>query len=288
MSFTEKHIYGQNDRDRHKIVYSDWGAQNAKPLVCIHGLTGNGHDFDYLAQDLTRHDYRLICIDLAGRGRSDFLADPQDYTYDQYLQDINAVLVHEGLDAPVSVDWLGVSLGGLLGIRLAGVADTPIRRLILNDIGPVVPQAALDFIYLVISQRYTFEDIPALEARMRATRGLTWGPVTDAQWHHMAEHNARALEDGQITYAYDPAIAEVFQTQPIGDLDLWPFWDAITCPTLVIQGKQSVLLTDAIVEEMQTRGPDFDLIVFEGCGHVPSLMAENQIEAVRGWLSCKS
>ncbi|MCB1650589.1 MAG: alpha/beta hydrolase, partial [Alphaproteobacteria bacterium] len=152
-------------------------------------------------------------------------------------------------------------------------------------VGPEVPQAALDFIAQVISQIYTFDTIADLEARMRATRGLTWGPVTDEQWHHMAEHNARALDDGRITYAYDPRIADIFKTQPIGEIDLWDCWDEIESPVLVIQGDQSVLLTDQIIDKMRKKGPEFDLAVFEGCGHVPSLMAPSQIEVVQNWLS---
>ena len=285
MTFTEKHTFGVTDHGRHKIVYSDWGNEDDQPIICVHGLTGNGHDFDYIAADLIQHGYRLICIDLPGRGRSDFLKDPLDYNYGQYIEDINAVLAHEDLGEPNSLDWLGVSLGGLLGFRFAGIEDSPIRKLIVNDVGPVVPKPALDFIYHVISKQYTFDTIPDLEKRMRETRGLTWGPVTDGQWKHMAEHNARALDDGQITYAYDPNIAKVFEGEPIGEADLWPYWDAIACPTLVIRGAHSVLLTKDIVREMETRGPDFNFIEFEGCGHVPSLMAENQIEAVKAWLS---
>lgn len=285
MAFKEKQIFGRTDQGQHRIVYNDWGDPNGQPLVCVHGLTGNGHDFDFLAEDLIGRGYRLICVDLPGRGRSDFLKDPLDYNYDQYVQDLYSVLAHEGLDAAGSVDWLGVSLGGLLGIQIAGVKDSPIRRLIINDVGPQVPKAALDFIFMVISKTYTFDTILDLETRMRQTRGLTWGPVTDHQWRHMAEHNARALEDGQITYSYDPRIAVVFEKEPIGAVDLWVHWDEISCPVLVIQGADSMLLTREIIAEMQERGPEFDLVVFEGCGHVPSLMADNQIEAIAAWLS---
>lgn len=273
MSFTEKSV-----NTLHCVVYNDWGPADARPIICIHGLTGNGHDFDFIAPALVADGYRLICIDLPGRGRSDFLTDPLDYNYDQYLHDIEAVIAQEKLE---SFDWLGVSLGGLLGMRMA--EDTRMQRLILNDIGPTVPKPALDFIYQVIAQDYAFDDIPALETRMRETRGLSWGPVTDAQWAHMAQHNARELDDGRITYAYDPAIARIFETEPIGALDLWPFWEKLTCPILVIQGAESLLLTRDILDDMQTKN-NFDLQVFENCGHVPSLMAAEQIERVRAWL----
>ncbi|MCC6598278.1 MAG: alpha/beta hydrolase [Alphaproteobacteria bacterium] len=284
MRYRELSFFSPHGNGQHNIVYSDWGPEDGTPLICVHGLTGNGHDFDYLAEDLIEHGYRLIAVDLPGRGRSDFLESPLDYNYNQYLIDLQALLTHLGLGAPQSVDWLGVSLGGLLGIRLAGMAHSPIRRLIINDVGPEVPKTALDFIYMVIAQEYAFDTVQDFEDRMRATRGLTWGPVTDEQWHHMAEHNARALEDGRITYAYDPAIAEIFKTEPTGEINLWACWNAIACPVLVIQGADSLLLTDEILQKMEKSEPDFELAIFEGCGHVPSLMAPNQIEVIRQWL----
>jgi pimeloyl-ACP methyl ester carboxylesterase len=287
MTFTEKSYFGFHESGQHEIYYNDWGPKDGNPVICVHGLTGNGYDFDFLAEDLIKHGHRLIAVDLPGRGRSDFHADPLLYNYDQYLRDLHELLAHLDLQAPGSVDWLGVSLGGLLGMRMAALEHSPIKRLIINDVGPEVPQAALDFIYQVISQNYAFDTVADLEQRMRATRGLTWGPVTDEQWRHMAEHNARARDDGRITYAYDPQIARVFESEPIGDEDLWDCWGAIACPVLVIQGADSMLLTDDIVDEM-AEIREFDLAVFEGCGHVPSLMAPEQIKIVRAWLSRES
>jgi pimeloyl-ACP methyl ester carboxylesterase len=286
MPFAEKCYYGLNSTGFHRIVYNDWGPPDARPVVCVHGLTGNGHDFDYLAEALVKNGHRVIAVDLPGRGRSDFLHNPLDYNHNQYCADLTALLAQLGIAAPRSVDWIGVSLGGLLGMRLAGTENSPIGRLIINDVGPEVPQKALDFIHQVISQTYSFPTVKDLEKRMRETRGLTWGPVTDEQWHHMAKYNARALDDGQVTYSYDPEIAAVFENQPIGDQDLWPYWDRITAPVLLIQGGKSILLTDPIVEDMNVRGPgpDMDLVIFEDCGHVPSLMAPEHISVIRQWL----
>ncbi len=286
MSFTEKSYFGFHDNGQHQIYYNDWGAEDGNPVICVHGLTGNGYDFNFLAEELIKHGHRVIAVDLPGRGRSDFHADPLLYNYDQYIRDLQELLVHLDLQAPDSVDWLGVSLGGALGLRMAEMEHSPVKRLIINDIGPAVEKAALDFIYQVISQTYIFDTVADLEARMRATRGLTWGPVTDAQWRHMAEHNARATDDGRITYGYDPQIARVFETAPIGDADLWESWKGTTCPVMVIQGAQSALLTDDIIDEME-EVREFDLTVFEGCGHVPSLMAPEQIKIVKTWLNDK-
>jgi len=284
MTFQEKSYFSFHETGQHQIYFNDWGPEDGNPVICVHGLTGNGYDFDFLAENLIEHGHRLIAVDLPGRGRSDFHSDPLLYNYDQYMRDLHELLVHLDLQAPESVDWLGVSLGGLLGIRLAALEHSPIKRLIINDVGPTVPQAALDFIYQVISQEYHFDTVKDLEQRMRATRGLTWGPVSDAQWHHMAEHNARATDDGRITYAYDPQIARIFENAPIGDVDLWESWQQITCPAMVIQGADSLLLTDDILDRMEELR-EFDLTVFEDCGHVPSLMAPDQIKAVRKWLA---
>lgn len=287
MAYTEHFYHSFNSQGFHRIVYSDWGDADASPIIAVHGLTGNAHDFDDLARDLVNNGYRLIAVDLPGRGRSDFLTNPADYNYRQYCQDLVMLLNHLSLTDNQCVDWLGISLGGLLGIRLAGLAGTPIRRLILNDIGPAVPQDALAFIAGVLSKSYTFDTLQDLEQRLRETRGLSWGPVTDQQWEEMAEHNARALENGQITYAYDPEIAHIFTTEPVGELDLWPFWKNIKAPVLTLHGTQSIVLTDDIVQDMSAhyKGMTFDLRQFEDCGHVPSLMAPYQIEVIKQWLS---
>jgi pimeloyl-ACP methyl ester carboxylesterase len=284
MSFREDSYYSLSQNGQHKIYYNDWGPKDGNPIICVHGLTGNGHDFDFLAEDLIKQGHRMICVDMPGRGRSDFHEDPLLYNYDQYMDDLHSLLVNLGLEDPNSVDWLGVSLGGLLGIRMAGMENSPIKRLIINDVGPVVPVAALDYIHTVISKKYYFDTIADMEKKLRETRGLTWGPMKDEHWHHMAEHNARGLPDGRITYSYDPQIAVVFENSPIGDVDLWKHWGDIQCPVMLIQGADSLLLTDEIIADMRKSGPDFDLCVFEGCGHVPSLWADNQIEAIRSWL----
>lgn len=288
--FIEKTITCNNSEGTHNIVYSDWGHNNPQVLICIHGLTGNGHDFDYLAPKLVECGYRIIAIDLAGRGRSDFLPNPLDYNYKQYQQDILTVLANINLDKPQSVDWLGVSLGGLLGIVLASEENTPIRRLILNDIGPEVPKKAVKFILRIIRKLYKFKNLEKLEKRMRNTRGLTWGAITDDQWKHMAKHNFRKISKGKISYAYDEKISHIFKSQPTGNVNLWPLWQQIKCPTLVLRGGKSVILPKDILEKMKitTVNSSIDTHIFEDCGHVPSLMAPNQINVIKDWLEKKN
>ncbi len=290
MTFSQGTYFGSIDQEKHSIIYNDWGDKASPVIICVHGLTGNGSDFGYIAPALVALGYRVIAVDLPGRGASDFLKDPQNYTYAQYIKDLFLLLDHLGLNTPASVDWLGVSLGGLLGIYIAGMKNTPIKRLILNDVGPSVPKPVLDFIHQVISQTYHFENIDALEQTMRQTRGLTWGPMADEQWAFMAKHNARTLDDGTITYSYDPNIATVFKDNPIGDVDLWPFWDDISLPVLLLRGKKSLVLTKKIVKQMKKRkvGAAMDFHVFNDCGHVPSLMAPDQIAVITDWLGIQN
>lgn len=285
MSYIERKFLSLNSAGYHRIVYNDWGPKDGNPIIAVHGLTGNGHDFDYLAEELIQDGHRFIAIDLPGRGRSDFLKNSMDYTYNQYWRDLTTLLAHLDLARPQCVDWIGVSLGGLLGMYLAGLPLSPIKRFIINDVGPEVPQAALDFIYHVIKVPYVFNTIQDMEKRMRETRGLTWGPVTDEQWKHMAEHNARGLEDGRLSYSYDPEIARVFEVEPTGALNLWPYWLAAQCPTHLIRGAQSMLLTPEIAAKMQETKPSMAFTEFEGCGHVPSLMAPEQIRVIKEWLT---
>jgi len=284
MTFRQQSYTSTSPQGAHQISYSEWGDANTQIIICVHGLTGNGRDFVEIAPALVALGYRVIAPDLPGRGLSDFLEDPADYTYAQYLQTLNDLFGHLNITQAASIDWLGVSLGGLLGMRLAADTNSPIRRIILNDVGPFVPKAALDFIGMVIAQEYRFPSVRAMEQRMRETRGLTWGPITDAQWKQMAADNARLLDDGSVTYRYDPKIAVMFRAQPLGEVCLWHCWDSMTQPVLTLWGKKSVLLTADIIDEMHARGPAMHVVAFDDCGHVPSLMAPEHIQAVTDWL----
>jgi pimeloyl-ACP methyl ester carboxylesterase len=280
MGMSRHSLLGMGSQAFHRLAYVAWGApESPHVLVCVHGLTRNGRDFDFIAAALEDR-YRVICPDVVGRGASAWAAAPADYNNLQYVRDMLPVLAAESTAA---VDWLGTSMGGLMGIVAAATSGSPIRRLVLNDIGPFIPKAALKRIADYVGKDPHFADLGAVEQYLRTVHA-PFGALSDAQWRHMAEHGARPLEGGGFGLAYDPGIANAFQGDAIGDVDLWGIWDRITCPVLVLRGAESDLLARETAEEMTRRGPKAQLIEFAGCGHAPALMAPDQIAAVRDWL----
>lgn len=264
----------------HRVHYTEWGdPDNPKVLVCVHGLTRTGRDFDFLAAALEQ-EYRVICPDVVGRGESDWLPDKSDYTNLLYVSDIATLLAR--LDAE-RVDWIGTSMGGLIGIALASFPGSPIHKLVINDVGPRIPAAGLQRIATYIAQLITFSSIEKMEKAMRLA-APAFGNLSDEQWRLMTLHSARQLEDGRYTFAYDPGIAENFKNLDMKDIDLWSLWDAIRCPTLVLRGAYSDVLDHADAVAMTERGPKAKLFEFPGMGHAPALMADEQIAVVRDWL----
>jgi pimeloyl-ACP methyl ester carboxylesterase len=263
----------------HRLVYAEWGAATApRTLICVHGLTRNGRDFDRLAAALSEK-YRVICPDVPGRGRSDWLP-AAEYTYPQYLADMTVLIARLGAG---DVDWLGTSMGGLIGMMLAASANSPVRRLILNDIGPFIPKAALARIGDYVGKDPHFASLDELEAYLRKIHA-PFGPMTDQDWRHLALQGYRRRENGGFGLAYDPGIAAGFLAVK-EDVDLWAVWDKVTCPVLVLRGANSDVLTAATAKEMQKRGPKTKVIDCVGAGHAPGLVTEDQIAAIRDWLA---
>ena len=262
----------------HRMRWVEWGERgNPRVLVCAHGLTRCGRDFDYLAERMA-DAYRIVCPDIAGRGRSDWLADKSDYGYPVYCADIAAMLAAIGAE---SVDWVGTSMGGILGMLLAAQQGTPVGKLVMNDVGCVVPKAALERIATYVGRDPAFDSLAGLEAAMRAVS--PFGPLTAAQWGHLAIHVARRDEAGRWRYRYDHGIAAPFQAGALADVDLRPFWNALRGPVLVIRGGQSDLLSPEIHAEMLAR-PGTEGLVVADAGHAPMLMDEAQVGAVRAFL----
>lgn len=264
----------------HHMAYVEWGdPANPRVLVCVHGLTRNGRDFDVLAQALAS-EYRVVCPDVVGRGRSDWLSDKSDYGFPLYLSDMVTLIARLGVER---VDWLGTSMGGLIGMLLAALPGTPIRRLILNDVGPKITAASLRRIgeYVGRSPRFASEDEAIAYMKQICA---PFGPHTEQEWRQLILPGLRQGPDGWRV-AYDPAIGDAFRAAPLLlDVDLWASYDAIRCPTLVIRGAESDLLEPATFAEMGVRGPRARLYEVPGVGHAPTLIKPAQIEAVANFL----
>ncbi len=273
---------GFSKRGFHNIAYVEWGdPASERVAVCVHGLSRQGRDFDRLAAALARRGWRVVCPDLAGRGRSDWLRDPQEYNLPQYAADLATLIAR--LDVP-AVDWIGTSLGGLIGMVVAGQDKSPVRRLVVNDVGPFLPwQALLRLGNSVRNAPRSFPDLAAAVAHYR-TMLRPFGRLTDAEWHHLAAHSVIQDAAGRWHKAFDPDITASFRAGLFFNLSLWSYWDAIRCPTLVLRGAESDLLLPSTAREMARRGPRAVVVEFSGCGHAPALMDQEQIGAVVGWL----
>jgi pimeloyl-ACP methyl ester carboxylesterase len=277
----ERSYLGLSAGGFHRVAYAEWGAPDAaRTAVCVHGLTRNGRDFDPLAEALAAAGWRVVCPDVVGRGRSDWLDDPAGYAFPQYLDDMAALIAR--LDAE-RIDWIGTSMGGLIGMFLAAQKRSPIRRLVLNDVGPFVPRAALERIAQYVGEDPAFVDAEGLEGYLRMIHA-GFGDLSDAQWAHLAAHGARDDGDGAVRPAYDPRISVPLRSGPIQDVTLWSIWDTLEIPVLVLRGGRSDLLPAEVAGEMTRRGPRARLAVFEECGHAPALMSADQIAVVRDFL----
>jgi len=265
----------------HRVAYREWGdAENPHVVVCVHGLTRNSRDFDRLAAHLA-HRCRVICPDVAGRGESEWLRHAADYGYPLYLSDMAALIARSGA---TTIDWVGTSMGGLIGMFLAAQPGNPIRRLVMNDVGPLVPKAALERLATYVGEDPAFEGLPELEIYLRRICA-PFGPLTDAQWQHLARHSARHRPDGKLGLAYDPAIGDALRA-PLNDVVLWPVWSAVKAPVLVLRGAESDLLLPETAQRMITFAPPGSrLATFDGVGHAPALMADDQIAVVETFLA---
>ena len=263
----------------HRMSCVEWGdSANPRVLICVHGLTRNARDFDDLAQALSAH-YRVICPDVVGRGESDWLVEKLGYQIPQYAADIFAMLKHLGIK---EVDWVGTSMGGLIGMGLASQPGSPIRRMVLNDVGPVITGVSLQRIGEYVGHAPDFPTLDAAEQFIRAV-SAGFGKLSDAQWRHLTRYSIKQ-EGGVWKMRYDPGIGDAFRAGPIGDVAIWPIYDAIKCPVLVIRGAESDLLLPETVAEMTRRGPRAQSVEIPDTGHAPMLMEPAQIDIVKRFL----
>jgi pimeloyl-ACP methyl ester carboxylesterase len=265
----------------HRTSYRAWGEeQRDRTVVCVHGLTGNARDFDALAEALAERGHFVVCPDVVGRGASDWLTDPEAYGLKQYVADMRGLLEQLAVDR---VDWVGTSMGGLIGIVLAASSGSPVRRLVVNDIGPYVPTAALRRLEAHLGGDPAFDDLAAAERWLREVRA-PFGQLTDEQWRRMTERSVRRESGGPYRLHYDPAIAGPFRRSADRDLDVWETWDLVACPILVLRGERSDLLLPETAAEMARRGPRVEVVEVPGCGHAPALLDPEQIDSILRWL----
>lgn len=268
------------DGESHCIAYTGWGDPgNPKLLFCSHGLSRNGRDFDDLASAMADH-YHVICPDYPGRGLSEKLDKPEDYDNMNFLTDsINLLSL---FDSKV-VDWVGTSMGGIIGMFLASMENSPIRKLVLNDVGTFIPKQALEEIARYLGPKPHFEN-KAQARHYFETAYIGFGPMTPEQIDHLTKHGIWRLDSGGYQLSCDHRIIDRFINSTFIDVDLWDDWNRISTPTLVVRGKHSTLLTATEMQKMMESRENITAVAFDHCGHAPSLMHPDHIRVLKDWL----
>lgn len=268
----------QSPAGSHRVHVTEWGdVANPNVLICVHGLTRCGRDFDVMAEALADR-YRVLCPDVVGRGESDWLANKANYTYPQYVSDMVRVIAKTGQK---SVHWLGTSMGGIIGMLLAAQPNTPITRMVLNDVGSFIPKESLARIGMYVGASPPFDSVDDV---VQAVRSVSpFGPLTDQQWYTLTLPLIKKTSSGMWQFRYDPAIGDSFRQQPIEDVDLSEFWDAVQCPVLLTRGAESDLLLASTFDQMCAR-PNVTGVTFAETGHAPMFQDANSIAVVRKFL----
>ncbi len=279
-----RHVQCLGAKGLHRMAYWEWGdAANPRVLVCAHGLSRQGRDFDTLAAALSPR-YRVVCPDVVGRGRSDWLADPMGYAIPAYVADMVTLIARLDVEA---VDWVGTSMGGLIGMGLAALPQSPVRRLVLNDVGPTIEPASLARIGTYLGQPAHWDsEAKAAEALWAISQGF--GPHTPEQWLALTRPQLKPDGDG-FKPRSDPAIAVPFrmitpELAKLGEAALWQAYDSLKQATLLLRGAESDLLSPATAQAMTQRGPKARLVQFAGVGHAPTLVQPDQVQAVSAFL----
>ncbi len=275
------HYLSLNSSGLHRLSYHEWGTPNDRPLLCVHGLSRNGRDFDALAKQLSAEGAWVICPDIAGRGLSEWLTNPADYCLEQYLHDLLALIARLNVN---HVDWLGTSMGGIIGIMLSSKVHTPIARLILNDIGPdlgnlgikriqqALPQNAVIFSSLDLAERYFRRNLK------------DFGTLTDSQWRHLTKCSIKPTPTGDYTLRSDVNI-HIPSFSAEDQQRLWTAWKNVRCPCLVIRGENSDVLLNDTITKMKHAHRRLTAIEIPQIGHAPFLSSELQIDIIRQWLA---
>lgn len=275
------------DDGRHCLAFLDWGdIDNEKVIVCVHGLTRNAHDFDYLARELSQ-THRVIAIDMPGRGDSDAIADSSQYNYVNYLQDCIALMDNFHFR---KVDWIGTSMGGIIGMMIAAFHPARIKKLVLNDIGAFIPRAALkrivDYVDATPASFTSRSDVESHVQRVLASFGIT----DPEHWQHFYRYSIKERADGSFALAYDPHILDPVRNETqnfsnIQDIDLSMIWEAVQTPTLILRGELSDVLERETASAMRSKHLKCNVEEIKGVGHAPTLMEPEQIALITRWLA---
>lgn len=293
----KNYVLGLSEDGFHKMSYTEWPCQSEKnPVICVHGVTRNNSDFIDLATHLTQQGHPVYCPDIVGRGDSDWLANPLHYTYEQYLADLNALIARTG---KTTIDWIGTSMGGLLGMILAAMPKTPIQRLVLNDIGPQIPVKAIARLTKYTGQDPNFNSLEEAKAYFK-TNYADFGHLTETQWQRFTENSVREIAPGKFTTKIDHGIKIAPAKSKLAwqlflhphkalegtffDVDLWSIWRNVRVPVLVIHGQHSDVLLPKIIEKMHTSHHDLQVIEVPEAGHAPALFDMTLLEKIARWL----
>ncbi|MEO0342064.1 MAG: alpha/beta hydrolase [Pseudomonadota bacterium] len=284
-AYSKHFVLGLGFHGFHRINYLEWGApkkhQRKDTLICVHGVSRNARDFDFLAQSVCDR-YRVVCPDVVGRGDSDHLLSHDGYTYLQYNADMNALLSRLNV---TGVDWIGTSMGGIIGMVLAAAHQSPIRRLVINDVGPYIDRESLVKIGEYIGRSGEFASRKDAEIYMREIYA-DFGPMDDEGWDHMVKYSTYRTATGSYRMKMDKGVGEAFRDQiSMFDVDMWDVWERITCPVLILRGADSQFFDKSVAEKMLTCGPEAELVELEGSGHAPTLRSQEQVDVIAEWLA---
>lgn len=274
------HFLSLTPQGFHKIAYTEWGEENnPRVLICVHGLTRNSRDFDFLAQRLSKF-YRVVCPDLIGRGESDYLEVPALYNFSQYLNDMAILLARLKV---TEVHWLGTSLGGIIGMMFTAQPQSPVKSLILNDIGMIVPNMALQRLETYARNKHSFPSFEEAKSYFQTILS-SFGTLESEKWDHITKYGTQQDDEGNFHLSYDPAIGQTYLNHTAPSLHLESYWQSIRCPILVLRGEESDFLLPEIITKMLYFQPNTKIKTIPCCGHPPSLMVPEQIQIIEEWL----
>jgi len=294
----QDYYLGISEEGFHRVAYTEWGKPNNTdiPIICVHGLTRNGRDFDELASHFSYLGSHLYCPDIVGRGESDWLKNPLHYTFEQYIADMNTLIARTGAK---QVDWIGTSLGGLIGMMMASMPKSPIRRLILNDVGAQIPVRGISRLSKYAGRDPDFSTYEEAKEYLQAIHAEV-GHLSDKQWDKITRNSIRQVAPNKYITKIDHGI-KISPTKSkiawnmllhphkafegtLFDVDLWSTWRKITCPSLILHGEYSDILVPSIIQKMQKIHPGTESVTIPGVGHAPSLMDLEQQQLIYDWL----